>query len=77
MARVLSDQEKFDILQMTSGHFTCGHIPDDWNEMESEKQDQWLDDHVWEAFEYWPASDVWDIIDSAAFATISLIEEKY
>ena len=49
-----------------SAQFLCERLPDNWQDMSDSALDQFMTDHAWEPFEYWPLEDVWELIDTLA-----------
>lgn len=64
----------FELVQLSSGHLTTDHYPDNWNDMDSSDQEEWLSDHVWEPFENYRPAEVAKLVDSIASATANLLE---
>jgi hypothetical protein len=56
---------RFRLLQMASEHFLTEGIPDKWDNMTGEEQDEFLDDHVWEPLEDMGSGQIWEIIENA------------
>ena len=63
------------MLFRSSGHFLTAQIPDNWEELDEEKQDEFLEDAAWQPFENERVSVVWSIIEDAAEATIRHINK--
>lgn len=55
-----------EIYILASSNFLTDKIPEDYFDMTEEDQNQFLEDHTWQPFEYWDVKDVWDEINSAA-----------
>lgn len=73
----MSDAERFNILQLCSGNFLCDTLPDEWEDMSEEDQDSFIVENAWQPFEGWPANEVFEIINNAAFTMVSYIESNH
>lgn len=71
---MLTKQQQFKILQTTSGHFLCEDIPDNWDDLEETERDEFLTCNAWQPLENMGASEVWEIIDSAAIINQRMVE---
>lgn len=51
---------------LASGHFLTDYIPVDLLEDDPDLVDDFIKEHMTEAFEYsgWPASDLWELIEA-------------
>jgi len=70
----LNEDQKFELLQVSSGNFFTVQIPDDWETMSTKNQDEWMHDHTWELLENVPVNDVWDNVTACYEATLSFID---
>lgn len=61
---------EFEILQWASGHFLTEKIPDDWEDMSSAEQDDYLQEHVWEPYVNRPLGELWELIEINADTSI-------
>ena len=50
-----------------SAHFLTNELPVEAIDWDEEKVEEWCKENVWEPFEYWEASDVMGLIESAAW----------
>lgn len=50
-----------------SAHFLTNELPVEAMDWEEEKIEAWCEENVWQPFEYWEASDVMELIESAAW----------
>lgn len=57
---------EFEYLRLASGFFLTTYLPDNWQELTDEQQDQFIMDNEWEHFEGCPPEDVWSHIEAAA-----------
>lgn len=71
----MNEHLKFRVLQLCSGHYLSANIPSNWHSLSKQEQNKFLEDNVWEPFEYYPAEFVWGCIESAADATQHFIED--
>ena len=58
-----------------SGQYLCATIPENWDSLSEEEQDDWMVDNAWEPFEWWSASRLFEQIDAATDTVMRLIEE--
>ena len=72
----ITDDFEFRLFQHASGHFLCKEIPDNWEEMEEEEREEFLNDNAWESFENTPASEVLTIIENSAESTIKFMVKE-
>jgi len=70
----LTDQQKFELLQVTSGYYLCTPFPDDWLELDEVERTEFLRGHAWGPLEDEDTETVLDYITTAAYATIRWIE---
>lgn len=72
----LTENQKFGILQMSSGHMLTEKYPNNWEEMEFSEQIEFIEQSAWSeiAFDQ-SSSDIIDAIDDVANCTISFIEK--
>ncbi len=66
MNQVTRDKIKFIALKSASEAFTTGCIPDDWNEMSEEAQDEWFSFTKWGAMGDRGPSEVYRLIENQA-----------
>jgi len=57
-----------------SGNYLTNQLPDDWNTWEETKINDFLEENVWEPFEYFSTDDVWDLIENATNSAADFIE---
>jgi hypothetical protein len=57
-----------------SGNFLTNQLPDDWNTWEETKINDFLEENVWEPFEYFSTDVVWGIIEDATNSAADFIE---
>lgn len=78
MQITLSEELNNKLMAAMSGSFLTEHLPEDWHtHMDETDVDDFVDDHVWEPFEGWPASEVWSLIDGARNAAAGFIERNF
>jgi hypothetical protein len=51
-----------------SGHCLTTYLPEDFDTWTDRKLNNFLEKHAWEPFEYWPAENIWEQIDSLAYS---------
>jgi hypothetical protein len=59
-----------------SAQFLTERLPNNWQDMSDSVLDQFMADHAWEPFEYWPIEDVWELIDTLAMEFYNIEEGK-
>ncbi len=72
----MSKITKFDLHQLASGEYLCEQIPDDWEMLEVEQQNDFLLANAWEPMEGKSADDIWDLIDCTACSTMGFLQAK-
>lgn len=73
-SKTMTDKLTYEkVFARMSGHFLAAHLPDDWNEWEEEKLDQYMIDNHWEPLEYWEVNDVYGMIDALAIDVLNLM----
>ena len=73
----LTDELRFKVLQKASGNFLCEDLPDNWEDMEEEEQNNFLEENAWEPFENKNVDEIWSNIEAAGDAWIAfMIREK-
>jgi len=55
-----------ELLQIASGHVLTEYLPDNFQDMEEEDQDEFLMDHLTSTYVYWSVRSVWAVIESFA-----------
>ena len=65
----------FDIV-WASGHFLTENLPDDYDQWNDEKLDDFIDDHIWEPFEDLDPSFIWDQILNLAKSMRDYMEDS-
>ena len=63
----LNKKLKLHILQIASSGYLTEPLPDDWFNLSESEQEHFLEENAWEPFEYWPTSEVYDVITAAAY----------
>ena len=54
--------------QWASGFYLTDNIPDEYyTEWDEDEQDEFIQTHLWQPFEYWETRDVLEQIDSLAY----------
>ena len=71
----MNEHLKFKVLQLCSGHYLSANIPNNWYDLTENQQNKFLEDNIWEPFEYYDVEYVWSCIISAADATQHFIED--
>jgi len=56
---------EFKCLQFASNAYLTEQLPDDWEDLEEEEQEKFLNDHVWELLEN-SSEDVYGLIEDHA-----------
>lgn len=68
---------KFQILQFCSGHYLIKNIPDNWDDLTKQEQNQFINDNVWQPLEGCNPQDVWDNIENSARSTKKFVESLF
>ena len=71
--KVSIDKKQKQNLIWASGHCLTTYLPQDFDKWTDRKLDNFLEKHAWEPFEYWPAKNIWEQIDSLAWS----VKENY
>ena len=62
-----------EIFARMSGHLLASHLPNNWDEWNEERLDQFLSDNHWEPFEYYDVNDVYGMIDALTIDVMNLM----
>ena len=68
-------KNKSDVI-WASGHFLSENLPDDYDQWNDEKLDDFIDDHIWEPFEDYDAAFIWEQIEHLALSVRNYIEDS-
>tara|TARA_B100000900_G_C20220116_1_gene569440 strand:+ start:193 stop:456 length:264 start_codon:yes stop_codon:yes gene_type:complete len=60
-----------------SAHFLTQELPVEAIDWDEDKIEKWCEENVWEPFEYWDASDVMDLIESAAWHAYRFMKSNW
>ena len=63
-------------IQWASQHFLTDSLPDDWQNMENEKIDEFIENHKWQPIEDWEIDDIWQQIGQIARSMRSYIKKQ-
>tara|TARA_R110001583_G_scaffold88142_2_gene228926 strand:- start:24 stop:254 length:231 start_codon:yes stop_codon:yes gene_type:complete len=63
-------------IQWASQHFLTDSLPDDWQNMENEKIDEFIENHKWQPIEDWEIDDIWQQIGQIARSMRSYINQQ-
>jgi len=63
-------------IQWASQHFLTNSLPDDWQNMENEKIDEFIENHKWQPIEDWEIDDIWQQIGQIARSMRSYIKKQ-
>jgi len=74
--RRITDAMRDRAIQNASGHFLTEHFPENWNDMDGEELNEFIDDHTWEPLEGWEAGAVFELIENAASATLGFLKQE-
>ena len=66
--KVSIDEKQKQNLIWASGHCLTTHLPENFDTWTDRKLNNFLVQHAWEPFEYWPAKNIWEQIDSLAYS---------
>jgi len=50
-----------------SGHYLTEHLPEEYDDWEEEKLDEYLTSNAWQPFEYDEADSIWEFITGLAY----------
>ncbi|MDJ0747186.1 MAG: hypothetical protein QNJ32_28120 [Xenococcaceae cyanobacterium MO_167.B27] len=67
---------EFEIFQALSGNFICKTIPDNWQELNDEEQDEFIQKHIWQPLEYSDSSRILELIDNSTSTMIEFLKGK-
>ena len=67
---------EFELFQILSGNFICQTVPDNWQELDDEEQDEFIQENVWQPLEYHNSSEILELIDSSTSTMIEFLKEK-
>tara|TARA_Y100001938_G_scaffold91199_1_gene125110 strand:- start:639 stop:890 length:252 start_codon:yes stop_codon:yes gene_type:complete len=51
---------------LASGAYLTESLPSNWEKLNESELHKFIQDHLWEPFEYYPADDVFEFIDNLA-----------
>lgn len=71
----MNDRLYEQCLQLCSGHYLCANYPDNWFELDYDKQLEFIADNLWEIVENESPELIKAAIESAASVTMQFIEE--
>ena len=69
----VNEELKFQILQFCSGHYLIKNIPDNWNDLTEQEQNQFINDNIWQPLEGFDSQYIWDNIENSAQSTEKFI----
>lgn len=58
--------EKEDALILASRYYLCEELPETYVDFDADKLDQFIESNAWQPFEFYPAVDIWDLINDLA-----------
>jgi len=61
--------------EIAAGNYLTKDLPKDWEEMEEEEFNRFIEDNKWEPFANWDAHQVWESIDTLANEIIEATKE--
>ena len=67
---------EFELFQILSGNFICQTVPDNWRELDDEKQDEFIQENVWQPLEYSDSSLILEVIDNSTSTLIEFLKNK-
>ena len=47
------------LVVLASAEYLTEQLPNKWYKWSDKKLDKFVEEHVWQPFEYWPVDDVW------------------
>ena len=69
------ERSKSDIM-WASGQFLTEPFPDDYDQWDNGKLDDFIQDHIWEPFEDYDASFIWEQIEHLALSVRNYMEDS-
>jgi hypothetical protein len=63
-----STDTNWDYIVYASGFYLTERLPRESSHWEDDKLDTFVEEHVWEPFEYYNASQIWDFITTLSFS---------
>ena len=67
---------EFELFQSLSGNFLCQEVPDNWENLDEEKQDQFVRENIWQPLEHYSSSEIIELIEDSCSVLIKLLEKK-
>ena len=74
---MIPEDWRLKLLQQASRDFLTEPLPDDWQKMTDEQQDEFLLEHVWFPLEGYSARDIWGVIESSAHTLKLFIRDEF
>ena len=74
--RKVTEELRNKAIQSASAFFLCEELPDGWENLEQEELHEFIMDTIWEPLENWEAGSVFELIENAAYSTISFLERE-
>ena len=68
-------KNKSDII-WASGQFLTESFPDDYDQWNDEELDDFIQDHIWEPFEDYDSSFIWEQIEHLALSVRNYMEDS-
>ena len=65
---------KFKIMQQVSGNYLCENLPDNWEELAEEEQNEFLETNAWEPVEDLSADELFSLIEDSVPSTQAIVE---
>ena len=62
----MNNEASFEAYQWASGYYLTIPLPNNWYDMDERSQDEFLEGHACDMYEYWDAEDIWSEIDLLA-----------
>ena len=72
----MSNELSFETYQWASGHVLTQPLPDNWYDMTTENQNDFLEEHAGGFYEWWDAEDIWSEIDHLAMSAHKFFSSK-
>ena len=69
------DRDKKDVI-WASGHYLTNNFPEEFTEWEEDEIDGFIEDNIWQPFQYYSPSYVWEQIYDLAISVRGYINEQ-
>lgn len=68
--------KRAELFAAVPGSYLTEHLPDTFGEIVSEEQDEMIQERLWEPFEDWDVSDVFELIEDSTTYIANFLKDK-